>query len=624
MKPYRTIGMIGAFILLIGGTGGNLLAQYRPPPIPAQEQLEVLTRGPVHEAFAEPVPLKVQAGLIVPLPPPANIEEVPPVERPLGDHFVWVPGYWAWDADRNDYIWVSACWRAAPPNMYWVPGYWNPVADVEEIERGGVNVGAGGVNVRVGNGVDIKLGGGFDIHVGGERPVPVAVVGWEWVSGFWAPAGAREIEYLPAPPATMDLEPPGASPYADGTWVPGCWYWRGDQYVRRPGYWLRQQANWVWVPSHYRGTPRGYVLEAGHWDYSLDRRGVLFAPVYFPRSVYSRRGFVYSPSIAIDLGVLSVNLFTYPRYSHYYFGDYYDDAYLRAGIYPQFESRRRHTWYDPIYTYDRWRHGQTDKRWEERQQQQYDRRRSDKNLRPARTYHEMETRTARMPEAQRRNVQLARPIQTIVDRNSSPLRFERMNTDARQGVSRQATETHRLRDERTRWESTKSTRHEPARPRADRTENPPTVERGRGSQTPPAERGRTVAPPVERGRGSETPPAERGRTVTPPVERGRRSETPPAERGRTVTPPVVQTPAPVPPRRVHLTRPDRVQIPAAPPTSRRPGASPGNVEKSPPARPGDEQRFRSEGKAPPKDDAKDRERDKGKDAHRNRDDRKDK
>ena len=608
MTPNRTIGLVGAFILLIGGqnigggTSGYLFAQDQPPPMPGQEQLEVLTRGPVHEAFAEPVPLEVQAGLIVPLPPPANIEEVPPAERPRGDNFVWVPGYWAWDADRNGYIWVSACWRAAPPAMYWVPGYWAEVADVQPVERGGVNV-------RV---------GGLDVHVGGGR---VASAGWEWVSGFWAPVGAQEIEYLPAPPAPMDLEPPGAAPYADGMWVPGCWYWRGDQYVRRPGYWLRHQPNWVWEPSHYRWTPRGYVFEAGHWDYSLDRRGVLFAPVYFPRSVYSRPGFSYSPTIAIDVGILSVHLFAYPRYSHYYFGDYYDDAYLRVGIYPRFESQRRHTWYDPIYTYDRWHYGRTDNRWEEHQRQQYDSRRSDKNLRPARTYREMETRTARMPEAQRRNVQLARPLPTIVASKASPLKFERINTDARQKITRQATDTHKLRDERAKWEATKSTGPEPARPRSDRTATPPTVDR-KGPEAPTVERGRTVTPPVDR-KGPETPTIERGRTVTPPVDR-KGPETPTVERGRAATPPAEQAPAPVPPRQVHLTKPERVKIPVPPPTSRRPGASPGDAEKGPPARPGDEQRFRPESKAPPKEDAKDREKDKGKDAQNNRDDRKDK
>src|SRR5579864_6730428 len=102
-------------------------AQNAPPPIPAEEQPEVLTRGPVHEAFAEPVTMQNQAGVVAPTQPPPNIEETPPADRPAGDQFVWVPGYWSWDRERNNYIWVSACWRSAPPNMSWVPGYWSQV-----------------------------------------------------------------------------------------------------------------------------------------------------------------------------------------------------------------------------------------------------------------------------------------------------------------------------------------------------------------------------------------------------------------------------------------------------------------------------------------------------------------
>ena len=111
----------------------------QPPPTPSQEQPEVLTRGPVHEAFAEPVDLNTQPGVVAPTQPPANIVENPPSDKPVGDQYVWVPGYWAWDSERNDYIWVSGCWRAAPPGRYWVPGYWS------------------------------KTG-----------------LGWEWVPGFWA------------------------------------------------------------------------------------------------------------------------------------------------------------------------------------------------------------------------------------------------------------------------------------------------------------------------------------------------------------------------------------------------------------------------------------------------------
>ena len=42
-------------------------------------------------------------------------------------------------------------------------------------------------------------------------------------------------------------------------------------------------------------------LRSGYWDYALDRRGVLFAPVYFPRHIYERPMFSYTLSIAVDI-----------------------------------------------------------------------------------------------------------------------------------------------------------------------------------------------------------------------------------------------------------------------------------------------------------------------------------
>lgn len=82
------------------------------PAQPAQEQPEVMTRGPVHEAYADPVNLEPETkSLAAPKAPPANIKELPPPDKPDGNQYVWVPGYWAWDDDRNDYIWISACWR---------------------------------------------------------------------------------------------------------------------------------------------------------------------------------------------------------------------------------------------------------------------------------------------------------------------------------------------------------------------------------------------------------------------------------------------------------------------------------------------------------------------------------
>ena len=394
----------------------------QPPPVPAQEQPEVLTRGPVHEAYAEPVDLQVQAGLVAPTQPPANIVENPPAERPSGGQFVWIPGYWAWDSERSGYIWVSGCWRAAPPKMSWMPGYWAKTPE-----------------------------------------------GWQWVAGFWAPAGVQQMEYLPAPPALDDVQPPGNTLSPDNIWVPPCWYWYQGQYIRRPGYWLVANPDWVWVPSCYLWTPRGHIFVAGHWDYSLGRRGVLFAPVYFPRHVYERPGFSYSLSIVVDIGNLQLGLFTCPRYNHYYFGDYYDDVYIGIGIFPRFECERRHTWYDPIYEHDRWSHRRTEPRWEEHERHEYDLRRADRDLRPPRTYREMETRQSKMPEQKRRDIQIAEPLSRVVADKRTPLKFEQNKTDAREKLSRQSADVHKFSEERGRWESN-SNRGQKTEDRGQRTE----------------------------------------------------------------------------------------------------------------------------------------------------------
>jgi hypothetical protein len=399
------IVLVITMVLAVGPLYGEATEQ--PPPTPSQEQPEVLTRGPVHEAFAEPVDLQVQTGLVAPNQPPANIEETPPAERPTGEQFVWVPGYWAWDSERNGYIWVSGCWRAAPPNRYWMPGYWAKVSE-----------------------------------------------GWEWIPGFWAPVtGVQQIEYLPAPPTLENVQPPGLSPSPDNIWVPPCWYWYQGRYILRPGYWLVAQEDWVWAPSHYVCTPRGYLFVTGCWDYSLTHRGVLFAPVYIPRHVYERPGFSLSLGVVVDIGMLKFGLFTSPSYCHYYFGDYYDNVYIGIGIYPWFECEQRHTWYDPLYEHTRWRHRIDEPRWAERERHDYDLRRADKDFRPPRTYREMETWQTRLPQPQRNSIQMAEPMRTVVADKSSTMKFEQIKAGARQQLSRQTTDVHNFGEQRSRWES---------------------------------------------------------------------------------------------------------------------------------------------------------------------------
>ena len=104
------------------GLNKALFAQPAPPapaaPAPAsaaadaEQGVQVLTRGPVHEAFAETVTYDPQPGIVVAKAPPAAIEEVPPDQRPEGTNVAWIPGYWGWDDERNDFLWVSGIWRA--------------------------------------------------------------------------------------------------------------------------------------------------------------------------------------------------------------------------------------------------------------------------------------------------------------------------------------------------------------------------------------------------------------------------------------------------------------------------------------------------------------------------------
>jgi len=57
------------------------------------------------------------------LAPPA----LPEYAQPLvpGDGYIWMPGYWGWNAPEGDYFWVPGTWVLAPGvGELWTPGYW--------------------------------------------------------------------------------------------------------------------------------------------------------------------------------------------------------------------------------------------------------------------------------------------------------------------------------------------------------------------------------------------------------------------------------------------------------------------------------------------------------------------
>src|SRR5262249_3588812 len=123
------------------------------PPVP--QGVEVLARGPVHEAFATPTTDPAPTKTVLKAPPTA-LDALPPDEKPEGA--IWIAGYWAWDDERSDFLWVSGTWRTPPPGERWVAGYWR--ADGQQ---------------------------------------------WHWVPGFWTAAQEQlvnqPVTYLPEPPA---------------------------------------------------------------------------------------------------------------------------------------------------------------------------------------------------------------------------------------------------------------------------------------------------------------------------------------------------------------------------------------------------------------------------------------
>jgi hypothetical protein len=273
------------------------------PPVPGTE-VEVQGRGPIHEAFAQPTSSTPQPGPVVPRQPPPPIPEQPPDQKPEGDSVAWIPGYWSWDDDRGDFLWVSGVWRVIPPGRKWVPGYWTS-----------------------------------------------AEGDWQWVSGFWASTEQAEVPYVEPPPATLERGPALPPPSDDCTYVPGCWIWR-ERYLWRPGFWCPNRPGFVYCPPRFCWTPRGCRFVDGFWDYSLERRGILFAPVCFHRPLWNTPGWVYRPSHIVPCSSLLGSLWVRPRYSSYAFGDFYAARYRDLGYrsWIHYGALTR----DPLLGYYRW------------------------------------------------------------------------------------------------------------------------------------------------------------------------------------------------------------------------------------------------------------------------------
>ena len=194
-------------------------------------------------------------------------------------------------------------------------------------------------------------------------------------------------------------------------------------------------------------APRGYVFVDGYWDYSVNRRGVLFAPVFFDASVLARRGFVYSPTTVIDPGVFGDQLFVRPSCGQYYFGDYYAAGYAAAGYYPSFSYQSRHYGYDPFYAHQSWEH-RSDPNWGRNVQASFQYRRDHQDARPPRTLTAQNTFVAGAGNSRNRGFVAATSLDQLAKRQNGPLRFQPVTKAEQQQFAQHGQEIQKFRDDR--------------------------------------------------------------------------------------------------------------------------------------------------------------------------------
>ncbi len=262
--------------------------------------------GPVHEAFASPLPNHGPRKMVMGTPPPNPIELIP-AKRPQGGP-LWIPGYWFWDEITLSYLWVGGCWRHPPENRSWIPGFW-------------------------------KVTG---------------TVSW-WYPGYWATSG---IDFLPGeepihPPTKPPIQTqvPDKPPDPDRVAYPGYWAWNGSQHFWQPGTWTKMSPGFLWIPPHNVPVPEGVRTITGYWDYALWRRGLASAPSRILRSPSDGSNPPVQPVWFWRTPQALQHLFVHEPATHYLFGDFYAPTLHRFGIASGLDFSRHKC--DPLFSVER-------------------------------------------------------------------------------------------------------------------------------------------------------------------------------------------------------------------------------------------------------------------------------
>lgn len=228
---------------------------------------QALNVQPIHEAFISRnrglTPLEV-----IGRQPPAPIAETPPPQQ--NAQTIWIPGYWYWLRDKQDFVWICGVWRLPPSERVWSSGYWKNVQG-----------------------------------------------GWTWITGAWMTDPAKTPWlYSKEPPPSPQNENVGNPPSKDYYWFSGYWEFvpSTGKFQWLSGSWQKFNSGLILEPAHWIWRPEGYLFVSTYWDWSIETRGqaydctshaILTAPMIAQQLIYCYPDYLY---------VCSYYWFYYPHY----------------------------------------------------------------------------------------------------------------------------------------------------------------------------------------------------------------------------------------------------------------------------------------------------------------------
>lgn len=222
MKTHHARPLLALILGLGFGLNGNAIdADGAEPPLlqppvagpdPGPPDSSTATRK--HEAL--PANPATSPSIHVDKAPPAPVIDRPGVDAPEANAH-WIEGYWDWDPDRKEFVWMTGTWLVPPPGRFWVNGFWRREEQ-----------------------------------------------GWSRSPGFWSD---RKADVRRDGPPTVSIEDqPGPAPGPDYFYVPGQYVPAGDGVAWKPGFWAKAQAGWEWVPARWVRQSDGWTYREGHWE----------------------------------------------------------------------------------------------------------------------------------------------------------------------------------------------------------------------------------------------------------------------------------------------------------------------------------------------------------------------